>query len=77
MSEKKTCPWGIPHTDGFECVYCERKTLREEVATLREALQRIEAAPRDPAWNESGGWEMASLFVTIARSALTGNGGKP
>ena len=31
----KACPWGIPHHDGIDCVYCERAALRAENERLR------------------------------------------
>lgn len=33
----KACPWGIPHHDGIDCVYCERAALRAENERLRAA----------------------------------------
>ena len=33
----KACPWGIPHPDGIDCVYCERAALRAENERLRAA----------------------------------------
>ena len=76
MSEKKTCPWGIPHPDGFECVYCERNSLREEVAALREALERIKRGETAvPLLRpELYGHAIAIATCALSRPALAGNG---
>ena len=36
----KACPWGIPHHDGIDCVYCERAALRAENERLRADLEQ-------------------------------------
>ena len=56
--------------DALRPLLLAAREVGEERDRLRETLEMIEAAPRDPAWKESGGWEMASLFVTAARRTL-------
>ena len=37
----KACPWGIPHHDGIDCVYCERAALRAENERLWALLRAV------------------------------------